>query len=83
MNRNYDYMYIPRGHYYYMSAFRWIPTCVEYPPRQPTSTPPQPFGTTGIYYSGTYLTPYKYDTEANGGHLSQEVDITLKYVMMW
>ncbi len=82
MNKNYAHMYIPTGHKYYMSAFRWIPTYVEHPPIQPTENPPQPPGAIGTYSSGAYLTPQQYGPPPSGAW-SQQVDITLQYMEIW
>lgn len=83
VNSNYAYLYVPRGHFYYMSAFRWHPIYTQRVPPQPVSEPDNPGGRTGAYVSPVYLTPYKYDTAGNGGTLQQVVDIYLENLESW
>jgi len=82
VNKNYDYMFVPMGHKYYMSAFRWIPTSIQHFSPQPVPNPPQPPEARGAYRSGVYLTPDKYAPPPNG-QWSQVVDITQRYIVKW
>jgi len=83
VNANYSFCYVPRNHFYYMSAFRWHPPYVQRVPPQPVTEPDNPGERTSAYVSPVYVTPYEYDYQSGGGTLSQVVDITLSDLESW
>jgi hypothetical protein len=81
VNRNADYLYVPRNHAYYMSAFRWHPPYPQRVPPQPVEEPDNPAGRISAYVSGVYITE-EYGNPP-GGTLQQVCDISLGTLVNW
>jgi hypothetical protein len=82
MNANYDFMYIPYHHKYFMSGFCWNPPDSTVYPPQPVDEPPD-VGAGAAVISPVYLTPYKYGNTSPDERLAMEVNIWLTTGLAW
>lgn len=83
VNKSQAWNYVPMGHKYYMSSFRWHPIYVQRVPPQPVSEPDNPGNRTSAYVSPVYLTEHKYDYPGQGGSLQQVADLYLQNLVNW